>query len=221
MLAHQLINHTIPALDPTSSVSFALESMDDYRIGQMIIANQGQYLGLLSEDVLLESLDDSMPISRLIPQFRDVYCLENQHVLECISLVQIHQLEAIAVLDESLQYLGTISSNDLYRELATIIGSKEIGATLVLSLSKRDYSLSEICRLIEQNETKVISSFYNEASNGQNQGYLTLKLNRQQISGVVATLERFGYKIESVFSSDPIQTSERDRLDMLIHYLNI
>ena len=219
MVVSQLINQSIPALDLLDAVAFALESMEEYRIGQMAIVNNGQYVGLASENILLESPDDRVLLSRLLPQHQDHYCLENQHIYECIGLVQQHQLEVIAVLDESLNYLGTVQTNDLYREFIAMTGNKESGAILVLNLQRRDYSLSEICRLIEQNDIKVISSFYSDSNDEF--GQLTLKLNGREISGVVATLERFGYSISATYSSEALQSTERDRLDMLMHYLNI
>jgi hypothetical protein len=51
---------------------------------------------------------------------------------------------------------------------------------------------------------------------------LTLKINQEDLSRIVATLERFGYRVIARYQenrTDP--TNEKERLDMLMRYLNI
>jgi acetoin utilization protein AcuB len=51
---------------------------------------------------------------------------------------------------------------------------------------------------------------------------LTLKINQEDLSRVIATLERFNYRIIARYQesrTDP--NNEKERLDMLMRYLNI
>jgi hypothetical protein len=101
-----------------------------------------------------------------------------------------------------------------------LLGAQEKGAIIVLKMANRDYSLTEISRLVESNSTKIISSFFSGAEYGAlDEATLTLKLNRMEVSGVVATLERFGYTVESIYGNSPVENPNRHHLDLLLRYL--
>jgi hypothetical protein len=95
------------------------------------------------------------------------------------------------------------------------------GSILVLSLNYADYSLAGISRLIEENNAKILSSIIKEDPLDPGKIRLTLKVNLGDMSRVVATLERFGYKVIGRYQeSKPIE-NERERIDMLLRYLDI
>ena len=66
----------------------------------------------------------------------------------------------------------------------------------------------------------ILSSFVNTMGDS-NRIYLTLKLNRQDVSGFKATLERFGYEISASFSELDHHDGLKERYDALMSYLNI
>ena len=117
--------------------------------------------------------------------------------------------------------MGTISVNELLKQFAQELGVQDAGAILILNLDERDYSLTEISRLIESNNVKIISSYFSSAAYGMpDRSRLTLKLNRRDITPVISTLERFGYQIEAAFANAPVESIDQERLDSLLRYLN-
>jgi len=95
------------------------------------------------------------------------------------------------------------------------------GSILVLSMNFSDYSLAEISRLIEENHAKILSSIIKEDPLDPGKVRLTLKVNQADMSRIVATLERFGYKVIGRYQeSKPIE-NEKERIDMLLRYLDI
>jgi acetoin utilization protein AcuB len=92
---------------------------------------------------------------------------------------------------------------------------------LVLSMDLIDYSLAEISRYIEENNAKVISSTMVEDPLDKGKIKLTLKINQQDMSRIVATLERFGYRVIGRYQENRRDDDNKDRLDMLMKYLNI
>ncbi len=50
---------------------------------------------------------------------------------------------------------------------------------------------------------------------------LTLKINQLDLSRVVATLERFRYKVIGRYQETKPIAGEKDRIDMLLRYLDI
>jgi acetoin utilization protein AcuB len=221
MLAATLINPMIPVLKLTDSVSTALDWMDEFSVKQLVVADLGIYQGIVSEDILFDITDNSDPLAKIIIQHKDIFAAEDQHPYELLRLVNQFGLQIIPVLHEDRSFAGSILVNDLIEHFVNELGVQEKGAVIVLKVAERNYSLSEISRLIESNGTKVLSSYYSsgESYNPLNEAKLTLKLNRTHITPIIATLERFGYEIEEAHANDPIESVDQERLDMLLRYL--
>ncbi len=220
MLAEELINPTTPILRPFDSVGQAVDLMDEYGTRQLALVDEEIYKGLLSEDTLLNLLDDTQTLSELNLPPNPIHANLFQHIYEVIGIANRYQLDTIPVLDEDNLYAGTILVSDMMAKFATLLGSQETGAIVVLKMANRDYSLTDISRLVESNNTKIISTYFSGSEYGSlDQATLTLKLNHSEVSAVVATLERFGYTVENVFGSTPFDSPDRHRLDLLMRYL--
>jgi hypothetical protein len=96
------------------------------------------------------------------------------------------------------------------------------GGILVLSMNMVDYSLTEISRYVEENSAKIISSNIVEDPLDKGRIKLTLKINQTDLSRIVATLERFGYRVigryQEILKEDG---NDKERFEMLMRYLNI
>jgi acetoin utilization protein AcuB len=221
MLAATLINPMIPVLKLTDSVGTALDWMDEFSTKQLVVADLGIYKGIVSEEILLDVPDSSEVLSRIIIQYEDIFASEDLHPYELLRMVNQFGLRVIPVLYEDRTLAGTILVSELVENFVNELGVQEKGAVIVLKIAERDYSLSEISRLIESNGTRVISSYYSsaESAHPEHESRLTLKLNRTHITPIIATLERFGYDIEEAHANDPIESVDQERLDMLLRYL--
>lgn len=221
MLAATLINPMIPILKLTDTVGTALDWMDEFRTKQLIIAESGVYKGIVSEDILFDISDTTEPLGRIIIQHKDVFASEDQHPYELLRLVNQFGLLIIPVVNEDRTLIGSILVSDLIENFVNELGVQEKGAVIVLKIAEKDYSLSEISRLIESNGTKILSTYYSssESVHPVHESKLTLKLNRTHITPIIATLERFGYEIEEAHANDPIESVDQERLDMLLRYL--
>jgi signal-transduction protein with cAMP-binding, CBS, and nucleotidyltransferase domain len=221
MLAAELIDPMLPALKPTDSVGQALDWMQEHRIGQLVLTDQGEYRGVVSEELLMDVADIDQSVSTVMRLFEQTYVYDDQHLYEIMSLIIQHRMEVVAVLNEGREFSGTISANELLKQFAQELGVQEAGAILILSLNERDYSMTEISRLVESNNVKIISSYFSSAAYGMpDRSRLTLKLNRRDITPVISTFERFGYQIEAAFANAPVESIDQERLDSLLRYLN-
>ncbi len=221
MNAAELIDPMLPALKPTDTVGQALDWMQDHRIGQLVLTDEDEYSGVVSEDLLMDVADHTQSLDGVMRLGETVFVTENQHLFEILSSVMEHRLEVIAVVGEDREFLGTISASALLRQFAQDLGVQEPGAILILNINERDFSMAEIGRLIESNNTKIISSYFSSAAYGMpDRSRLTLKLNRRDIAPVISTLERFGYQIEATFASNPVESIDQERFDALLRYLN-
>jgi acetoin utilization protein AcuB len=221
MLAASLINPMIPVLKPSDSVGTALDWMDEFGVKQLIVADSGLYQGIVSQDILFDITDSTEVLAKLIIQHKDIFAAEDQHPYELLRIVNQFGLQIIPVLHDDRSFAGSILVNELVEHFVNDLGVQEKGAVIVLKIAERNYSLSEISRLIESNGTKILSSYYSsgESYDPTNEAKLTLKLNRTHITPIIATLERFGYEVEEAHANDPIESVDQERLDMLLRYL--
>jgi predicted transcriptional regulator len=221
MLAKDFINPMLPTLKSTDTVGKAIDLMGEYRIGQLPIVNELEYRGLINQDILMEA-DESLPLLALQPEFGDVVVSEGQHILEILAVTQKYDLQAVVVLDEEKKFAGTINVSELLTQFSKNLGTQELGAVLEIAVENRSYSLAEISRLIESNNTKIISSHYTSGSFSEDsKDILTLKLNRQDITSVMATLARYEYDVVGAYNFEAIETPDRERYDMLMKYLDM
>ncbi len=220
MLAEELINPNMPVLSLNDSVAEALELMEQDKVSQLAMVENDVYLGLVSEDVLLNWPNDTHLLSQLhLPQ-NAVSAHLYQHIYELIELTNQYQLSTIPILDEEGLYAGSILVSDMMAKFAALLGVQEPGAVVLLSMTNQNYSLTDISRLVESNNTKILSSYFAGSEYGMtDKATLTLKLNRTDVSAVVATFERFGYQVAGTFANDTIEHPDRQRLDMLMRYL--
>lgn len=221
MTAAQIINHELPILKLSDTAGDALNWMEENRIGQLVVVDNEKYVGIISEDILL-NYDEDFVISEIMPQYPGVYILDNQHIYEILGLISKHRLQILAVVDEEGVFVGNITTTEIYNKFGELLGVQAPGAVLVIAIKDRDYSLAEISRLVESDNAKILSSYFSgNQYTGEETSKLTLKINRQNISSIVATLERFGYIVEGAYAHEPIDSIEQERYDMLMKYLNV
>ncbi len=221
MLAIDLIDYDTPALKTTDTIAKALQLMEESRLPQLAVIEEGNYLGIIEEDALLDYNEDEL-IQAIQPDFPGVFVLAFQHLYELLGTASRYELKILPVLDENNKFLGNVHATDIYKHFATQIGTYEPGAIIEMSLQNRDYSLSEISRLIESENAKVTSSYITgNTQDFSNPLRVTLKLNKTDISSIVATLERFGYTVNAAYANTPIANGDQERYDMLMKYLSI
>lgn len=220
MLAEELINLMIPPLKFTDTGQTALNWMDEFRVTQLPVVDQKKYVGLITEENIMEMNNPSLFISSYDLDFKDAKVLPDVHYLDLLKKADQYKISLLPVTDASGTYLGVVSVSDISAALAQMLNGYGPGGIIVLSMKERDYSLSQISRLIESNDAKILSSFVH---NDKDPEYikLTLKLNKSDLSRIIATLERHEYRILTFFQEGQSEDQDKDRLDLLFKYLNI
>ncbi|MGH1336327.1 MAG: CBS domain-containing protein [Aureispira sp.] len=220
MYASTLISYSVPPLKRSDTGVKALLWMNDFHVRHLPVVEDGKLLGILSEDEVLNFVDPDQTIQESASVLLEKYVPANKHLYDIMRLIVNYNLTVIPVLNEEGEYIGLITVDDLIKKLAATGSITHPGGVLVLSMAPRDYSLSEISRLIEAENTTILSSFISSPY-GNNQLELTLKLNKEDLKHVVATLERFGYDVKSSFYESEIIDTLQDRYEALMRYLDV
>ncbi|QEC50988.1 CBS domain-containing protein [Anseongella ginsenosidimutans] len=218
MLAVELLSDYIPALKTSNSVQTAFDRMDEFRVSHLPVVNGMDFLGLVSDQDLIEIADHSQPIGTSLPLYQSVQ--DSQHVYDVIRMVHELQLTAVPVVDEKKKYLGLISMNSLVTYFAQLTAVDHPGGIVVLELGARDFQLSEIARIVEANDAFVLSSYIRSFS-GSTKLELTMKISKTDLTHIIASFERFNYLVKASFHQASHRDDTMDRFDSFMHYLNI
>ena len=220
MIIIDLLSDVIPALHKTDTGTNALNWMDVLKVSHLPVVDGSEYLGLVSEQEIYDMNNPDDAIDSQIRVMSRPFIYDNQHIIEAMQPFAENNLSVLPVLDVEDKYLGVITLPDLSHELAQMM-AVEKGAIIVLKMSVRDYSLSQISQIVEGNDTKIVSLFVQNQSKTDNI-YVTIKFNRTDISPVIQTFERYSYRIVQVFSSDrEIDTMLEDRYNSFMKFLSI
>ena len=220
MFAAELINHEIAPLQPADTVQRAAERMAEFHVLQLPVVNEGQLLGLVSEtDALLEANSRGLVSSLPLP-VNIVYVREDQHIYDVVRLFYLQQLSLLPVLDINNNYLGCISVNSMNKWFATITSVEVPGGIIVLEINNRNNSLSHMAQIVESDNAQILSSYVRSFPDSTRME-VTLKINKQDISGISATFLRYGYEIKATFNHNENRDSAMNRYDALMNYLNL
>jgi CBS domain-containing protein len=221
MIAEDLINHMVPPLKGTDDAHKAIVWMEEFRCHQLPVVAEGILLGFISEEIILEANDIEKKVKDFDLIGRNCTVQLDSHFYDILRVASEHRLQLVAVLNPDQTYFGVITVQDTLSSFAQTAAVQMPGGILVLSMRFVDYSLSEISRLIEENHAKILSSIIKEDPIEQEMIRLTLKINQLDLSRIVATLERFNYKVIGRYQESKPSGDEKDRIDMLLRYLDI
>lgn len=221
MIAEELINQMIPPLKLYDTVEKALRWMDEFRVNELPVVSNRKYLGLATELSLVELPDRSQSLKDVKLEYQDVHVMYMQHFYDVMEAAIKNKIQVVPVLDDVQEYVGIITINDTLAAFGQMSALQGQGGILVLSMAERDYSLSQISRLIEEENAKILSAYVSPDELDPYKMKLTLKLSTNDLTRIIATLERFDYRITAQFQDTSTFDVGKDRLDMLFKYLDI
>lgn len=221
MLAKDLISDVIPSLKTSDSGQKALYWMDIFRISHLPIVNNEDFLGLISDKDIYDLNMSEEPIGNHTLSLFSPYVTDNQHVYEVMELASRMMLTVVPVLDENNRYLGLITMTDLLHYFADMAAVKQPGGILVLEINTNDYSLTQIAQIVESNDAKILSMYISSHALSTKME-VTLKINRQDLTSIIQTFDRFNYIIRASFmNDDDMDNLYENRYDLFMKYLNI
>lgn len=221
MQASELINHMIPPLKLTDTTAHALVWMDEFRCNQLPVVHNGEFLGLVSEDLILEQEKEVSLIKELDLNCKHCKVSEDAHFFDIIKLASGNNIELIGVVSQDNKFVGVITIKDTISALSQTFAVQSNGAILILSMKAIDYSLSEISRLVESEGYKILNSSLQKDSENSEMVKLTIKVDSEEVSRLVATLERFNYKVIARIQETESINNDQERLDILLKYLDM
>lgn len=221
MFARQIISDNVKPIEYNATGENALLRLHDYNISQLPVVENGIYIGLISLDEisLAKHLDE--PLNLIHKFLKKPYVRASSHLFEVMKLAVEYNVKVVPVLaDDSDTYLGLVTAESCLREFALLNSVQDDGAVIELSIPIRDYSLSKIAHIVEDNGATILTVFTN-IDQASSSVMLTLKLNTIDVQKIANAFERYGYAINGWYNDDEYTTDLKDRYDAFIKYINI
>lgn len=211
-------NHIIPLkLDDDFSLSIKL--MDEGKLSYFPVLNGNTYCGLISDLKLYELENLGIKIVDKKDILKDLYIYNTQTVFEATSVILDNSLDILPVIDENRKYLGVLTTAKLLEAYSTYTAADQQGDVIQITLNYNDLYISEISRIIENEDARIINLFVVPISEST-QIRLIIKLNKMGLCRVIRALERHNYNVEYFYQ----HVSENDLSDnygLLMKYLSM
>jgi predicted transcriptional regulator len=220
MLTRELLSQSVPSLRLYDKVYQALELMNENRVAHLPIVEGEKYIGLISEDDLLQAENDHWQLEELQQSFANVSVKEEEHFLKAVQLAADNGLSVVPVVNEENELIGTLVYNDLLKFSSEFMSLSEPGGLIVLEMETNQYSFNEISKLVEANDAQITQlNTSNDTETGLMQ--VTIRINKPDISDVVTAFQRHEYKVKYFFGEELYTNELRSNYDNLMNYLKI
>ena len=220
MIARELITNDVPPIRSSETVEKALNWLDEFKVTHLAVVDGTQYQGLISENILYDAASSNMTIAELNVTLNRPFIYEDRHIYEVMKMVSDMHLSIAPILDKNDNYMGLTTLPSLMHLISNTSSISEPGSVIVLELNQNDYSLGHLAQIIEGDDTKILST-YITSSTDSTLMEVTIKVNRNNIQGVLQALARYDYVVSASHSEIDYQEDMKDRFESLMKYLDM
>lgn len=219
MLNKELISAGFPTLKLDDTVSTAIEAMEKNNVQQMVVLEDDKYVGLAFDNDLL-NFDDSTELKDIQQHFSRVAVKNERHFLEAVQSVMEYNLSIVPVVGAESEFFGSIQAADLLLQLGKMTGAGTPGGLIELAMPMQDFSFAEIIKLVETNDAQItqLNTYWDTE---YNIFIVTIRVNKFEISDIVATFQRYDYNVRYYFGEEIFENELKSNLDHLMNYLSI
>lgn len=220
MLTGELHSQSLPYLHLQDKVYQALQLMNDNHVTHLPIVDGDKYIGLISEEDLMQTDNDNSALEELQQSFSGVSVKTNEHFLKALQLAAENGLSVVPLVNEDNELTGTVAYSDLLKYASGFMSLNEPGALIVLEIPGNQYSFNEISKLVETNDAQITQlNTTNDIETGMMQ--VTIRINKPEVSDIIATFQRYDYNVKYFFGEELYTNELRSNYDNLMNYLRI
>ena len=218
MLTRDLISSAIPYLHKSDTVYHALQLMNDYHVAHLPVVEDESYLGIISEEQLLQS-DEESSLTDIAITDGTSSVQGNEHFLKAIQTAVINKLSIVPVVEEK-QYLGIVTYNDLLKNASEFMSLDRPGALIVLEMDTRNFSFTDLSRIVENNDAQITQlNTLTDVESGLTQ--ITIRLNKLEVSDLLSAFQRYEYNVKYYFGEELYENELKTNYDNLMNYLKV
>ncbi|MBN9311812.1 MAG: acetoin utilization protein [Chryseobacterium sp. 39-10] len=215
MFIKEYISKDFPAFNTSDSIEEANEVAKEFGYSHVFVKKKGIYQGAISQSFLEDSAEGNL--GSLAMHFEKFAILDDGNILDSIKLFHTFNANVVPVITKDEKYSGYLSCDDIFNEFSKYPLFSESGALLVVQINEKNYSMTEICKIVESNNAKIYGCYISSIADGDIQ--VTLKISNENLSSIDETFERYGYNVVHKYYNDEKEELLKDRFGFFQKYL--
>ena len=215
----QLLETNFSTIDLHDKVEQVLLEFEATNLDYLPVLDGNQFLGIIQEEDILDFSPET-EISSIQHVLIKHSVRPNDHILQALRVKSKYYLQVVPVVNEKNEWEGLIDTDKLLEAVTAILGATDVGSFLIIEMLRSEYAPGIINRLVESNDAMIMQmNTVVDAQNGMMQ--VLLKINREEISDIVATFQRHEYNVLYYYGEETYDNALQNNLDHLFNYLNI
>lgn len=187
----------IAALKATDKISDALKTVQASGFGALPVVKHRKLVGMLHENdealIKAAELHPSQTLGSV--EFAEPLALRHDaHPLELIKAFRRTPLSLLPIVESESAYLGVALRSDAEHQAMELFSLNANGVLIELE-TPTSLRLSEMIRLLEQNEAQTLTVALRPAPDSSDTQFIVLHLQVPDAYRLQRTLERYGYTV--------------------------
>lgn len=221
MLAREIISNIVKPLEYGNTGEHALLVMHELNVSQMSVTDGKKYIGVISSEEITVAKQFDKPLSAVHTSLKRPYVHQSSHLFDVMKAGLEYNTRIIPVLsDEDDRYLGVISAESCLKAFSELNSISDEGGIVELTVPMKNYSMTEIARIIEDNDVRILACYTN-VDNQTNRVNVTVKTNSNELASVIAAFERHGYEIQGFYHEQEYSEDLKENYDAFLRYMNV
>jgi hypothetical protein len=219
MFVLECIDSSVPALRLTDTAEFGLEMMQDFKADNLAVVDNNLFLGNINEKILLECSEE-LTIDSLKHNLLQQKISDDLHLFDVIRKASEHSTYFLPVVSADNEYIGITTPARIINTATLHSTLANSGGIIVLELETKNYSLTEISKIVESNGAMILHVMMATSVN-QHFMQVSLKINRNDLKDIQLAFERYKYTVVAVFHQSEYEMQLKERYDSLMKYLEV
>ncbi len=187
----------IPTLKSTDKIAEAFETVRTSGFGALPVVKHHKLVGMLheSDEVLLKATEQHPSKTLGAIEFAEPPAIRyDAHPLDLVKTFRKNPLPLLPVVGNNTTYLGAVLRHDAEQQVMELFSLSSEGILIELETPVQ-LRLSELVRLLEQNEAQMLALATRPAPNCVEAQFIVLHLQVPDAYRLQRTLERYGYTV--------------------------
>lgn len=221
MIAQNLIKFDIEPLDFEDNGHNALNRMMEYNIELFpVVDSDHNFQGMVSRLNIEDMPSKSFTIGEMDLEYERAVVNQYDHIFDVVKRLLEHKTALLAVVDEEGKLIGVVDAKCVLDSFQQFNIFTDPGGIIVLDVNSVDYSMVQIAQIIESNQASLLGMLLNAQPNSKKMT-VTLKVSKMDLKDMLSTFERYDYTIQASYEQGESVDFLQERLESLMHYLNI
>ncbi len=189
----------------------------DFKLSHVPVVEKDYFKGVLNEECFEEC--ENKTLRELLSHLEKFSLTPSQTIFQAVNMFRLYGTNFIAIVSEDEKYLGYITVEDVLAEWSKSPYISEPGALLIVETNLKDYSMSEVSKIVESNNARIYGMNIHRFMEDRIQ--VLLKISAANVDSVIETFERFNYTLIFKSSSTEKDNFLQDRYNQFMNFLDI